>query len=132
MGLADEDGYPHAGRRQLSRQPARPEHRHAASSRRLSRTPIACLRPGLFVRVRLPIGQPYQALLVSEEALGTDQGQKFVYVVDKENKAQYRRVQVGKLQNGRRVVTQGPDAGRTGRGQRIAARAAGCASCSPR
>ena len=40
------------------------------------------LSPGMFVRVRLPIGESYRALLVSEEALGTDQGQKFVYVVD--------------------------------------------------
>ena len=65
------------------------------------------LRPGLFVRVRLPIGEPYRALLVAEEALGTDQGQKFVYVIDQDNKAQYRRMEVGKLQDGRRVVLKG-------------------------
>ncbi len=57
--------------------------------------------------MRLPIGDPYQAILIDEQALGTDQGQKFVYVVDKDSKAQYRRVQVGKLQNGRRVVFKG-------------------------
>ena len=57
--------------------------------------------------MRLPIGDPYQAMLIDEQALGTDQGQKFVYVVDKDNKAQYRRVEVGKLQDGRRVVLKG-------------------------
>jgi RND family efflux transporter MFP subunit len=35
--------------------------------------------PGLFVRVRLPIGKPHPALLISEQALGTDQDQKFVF-----------------------------------------------------
>ncbi len=53
------------------------------------------LRPGLFARVRLPVGQAYQALLVPDEALMSDQGRKFVYVVDNENKAVYRRVTPG-------------------------------------
>lgn len=62
------------------------------------------LSPGMFVRVRLPIGAPYHALTVPEQALGTDQGRKFVYVVDAEDKVVYRPVQVGPLNNGRRVV----------------------------
>ena len=37
--------------------------------------------PGLFVRVRLPIGEPHPALMVREQALVTDQGRKTVYVV---------------------------------------------------
>lgn len=65
------------------------------------------LTPGLFVRVRLPIGSPYDALLVSEQALGTDQGQKFLYVVDDANQVAYRRVKVGRLHEGLRVVTDG-------------------------
>ena len=40
----------------------------------------------MFVRVRLPIGNPHKALLVAEQALGTDQGQKFVYVVNGKDK----------------------------------------------
>lgn len=63
------------------------------------------LSPGMFTRVRLPIGQPYQALLVTDEAIGSDQGLKFVYVIDKDNKAQYRRVTTGPLQeDGLRVI----------------------------
>src|SRR5262249_55523509 len=54
---------------------------------------------------------PYRALMVSEEALGTDQGQKFLYVIDKDNKAQYRRVEIGRLQQGRRVVLKGLEEG---------------------
>jgi len=66
------------------------------------------LSPGMFVRVRLPVGQPHQALLVIDRAIGSDQGLKFVYVVDAERKIQYRRIVTGALQeDGLRVVTQG-------------------------
>jgi membrane fusion protein, multidrug efflux system len=63
------------------------------------------LAPGMFVRIHLPIGQPHDALLVIERAIGSDQGLKFVYVLDGNNKVQYRRVTVGSLQeDGLRVV----------------------------
>jgi multidrug efflux pump subunit AcrA (membrane-fusion protein) len=39
------------------------------------------LSPGMFARIRLPVGRPKKALLVSDRALGTDQGRKFLYVV---------------------------------------------------
>ncbi len=112
MALADEEGFPHTGyidfadnvvsaatgtvtARGVFANPAMP------SGRRL-------LRPGMFVRVRLPIGKPRQALLVSEKALGTDQGQKYVYVVDSQNLVQYRPVKVGAQQpDGLRVIEEG-------------------------
>ncbi len=63
------------------------------------------LMPGMFVRIHLPIGQPHAALLVADRAVGSDQGLKFVYVVDKDHKVQYRRVTTGALQeDGLRVV----------------------------
>ena len=40
------------------------------------------LSPGMFVRIRLPIGQPHPALLVIDRAVGSDQGLKYVYVLD--------------------------------------------------
>ena len=62
----------------------------------------------MFVKIRLPIGEPHPALLVLERAIGSDQGLKFVYVVDGENKAQYRRVTIGAPQDGGlRVIEQG-------------------------
>src|SRR5207302_5345004 len=67
--------------------------------------PDLALSPGLFVRMRAAIGEPYRATLVSEQALGTDQGQKFLYVVNNQNKVEYRRVQVGRLHDGLRVVS---------------------------
>jgi multidrug efflux system membrane fusion protein len=63
------------------------------------------LSPGMFVRIRLPIGQPHVALLVVDRALSTDQGQKYAFVVDGENKVQYRKVIIGSLQDdGLRVI----------------------------
>jgi RND family efflux transporter MFP subunit len=65
------------------------------------------LTPGLFVRVRVPAGDPYDAVLVPERAIGTEQGRKFVFVVDDSNLAQQRTVKLGKLIDGLRVVTDG-------------------------
>jgi multidrug efflux pump subunit AcrA (membrane-fusion protein) len=106
MGLADDEGHPLAGVVNFLDNKLDPGT-GTLQVRGVFRNPDRMLRPGLFVRVRLPVGDAYRALLVSEEALGTDQGQKFVYVVDQSNKAEYRRVEVGKLQDGRRVVLKG-------------------------
>ena len=66
------------------------------------------LMPGMFVRIRLPIGQPHPALLVIDRAIGSDQGLKYVYVVDAQSKVQYRRVTTGSLESdGLRVITKG-------------------------
>ena len=69
--------------------------------------PDRMLSAGLFVRVRLPIGQAHRALLVPEQALGTDQGQKFLYVVTANDEIEYRPVQVGKVHDRLRVISQG-------------------------
>lgn len=70
------------------------------------------LSPGMFVRVRLPIGKPHPALLVVDRAISSDQGLKFVYVVTEANKIEYRRITTGALQSdGLRVVSTGLKAG---------------------
>jgi multidrug efflux system membrane fusion protein len=78
------------------------------------------LSPGMFVRVRLPIGKPHQALLVIDRAIQSDQGLKYVFVIGADGKAEYRRVTTGALQpDGLRVVDPykvnppGPDGKRT-------------------
>ncbi len=68
--------------------------------------PEYTLTPNLFVRVRLPLGSPKPRLLVPEEAIGTDQGLKFVFVVNAEDKVEYRQVVVGR-QEGTLVVVSG-------------------------
>jgi RND family efflux transporter MFP subunit len=69
------------------------------------------LRPGLFVRIRVPLGEPHKALLVSDRALGTNQGQKFLYVLDGNNRVEYRPVTVGDLHDGLREVVDGLKSG---------------------
>ena len=122
LGLADEQGFPLKGRINFA------DNRVDAGTgtwrlRAVVKNPDGALVPGLFVRVHLPIGNPFSALLVCEQALGTDQGQKFVYVVEKKEKADkdgtkavvdevaYRRVKVGRLHGGMRVIEEGLKAG---------------------
>jgi len=57
------------------------------------------LIPGLFVRLSVPVGAPYEAQLVSEKALLSEQGQRYVYVV-KDGKAERRFVDIGALKEG--------------------------------
>ena len=62
--------------------------------RALIEKPDPALLANQFVRVRVPIGAAYETLFVPERALGSDQGQKFLYLVDKDNKAVYKQVKV--------------------------------------
>jgi multidrug efflux system membrane fusion protein len=71
----------------------------------LSRGGIRLMTPGMFVRIHLPIGKPHPALLVIDRAIASDQGRKYVYVLDSANKAQYKQITTGALQeDGLRVV----------------------------
>ena len=72
--------------------------------------PPPMLTPGLFVRVRLSMSPPHRALLLTEQAIGTDQGQKFVFVVDRENKVGYRRVTLGQTFDGLQAIEDGLEA----------------------
>jgi RND family efflux transporter MFP subunit len=106
LGLADQEDFPRRGVTNFA------DNRVDSDTgtwrlRGLFDNPDHALAPGLFVRIRLPIGNPYRATLVSEEALGTDQGQKFVYVVNAKDTVEYRRVKVGRLHDGLRVITDG-------------------------
>ncbi len=64
----------------------------------------AFIDAGLFGRVRVPIGVPHEALLVVDRAVGTNQGQKYVLVVNDKNEVEYRAVDVGQLHDGLREV----------------------------
>ncbi|HEY1192116.1 MAG TPA: efflux RND transporter periplasmic adaptor subunit, partial [Gemmata sp.] len=74
---------------------------------RLSYAPWYLLSPGQFVRVRLPIGQPREAVLIPEKAIGTDQGQKFVYVVNEKKEVERRNVRVGQQYGQLRAIENG-------------------------
>lgn len=65
------------------------------------------LSPGMFVRVRFPVGREHPATLIPEEAVGADQGQRFVFVLNDQDEAQYRRVTLGAQEGRLRVVEDG-------------------------
>ena len=69
------------------------------------------LVPGMFVSVRLAAGADRRVLLVPDRAIGFDQSKKFVYVVDADNKVNYRPVDLGKSVGDLRVVEGGLKAG---------------------
>jgi len=65
-------------------------------------------RPGFFARVRVAAGEKYSAVLVAERAIGTQQGQKYVLVVDEKEAVAFRPVTLGAPQpDGLRVVKSG-------------------------
>jgi len=63
--------------------------------------------PGMFARIRVPGSPPYDAFLVPDAAIGTEQVRKFVYVVDAENTVRQKYLVLGSLQGPLRVVKSG-------------------------
>jgi RND family efflux transporter MFP subunit len=97
LGLADEEGFPHAGKINFVDNKLDVATGTLRLRGEFPNPQPHILAPGLFVRVRIQVGTPHQAILIAERALGTDQGQKFLYVVDDKDVAQYRTVKVGFL-----------------------------------
>lgn len=106
MQLADENGYPRRGYVESS-----DNRLNAATGSLLLRLVFAnaddALVPGLFARVRIPVGAPQPALLISERAIGTDQSQKFVLALAENNTVAYRTVKLGPAFESKRVVRDG-------------------------
>ncbi len=73
--------------------------------------PDELIIPGLFVRARIPVGQPKPTLLISDRAIGTDQSQKFVLTLTSSNTVAYRPVKIGPAVDGKRVIREGLAAG---------------------
>jgi RND family efflux transporter MFP subunit len=106
LGLADEQGFPHQGTinfvdNQVNVKTGTLRIRGVFDNK------DEALSPGFFVRVRVPIGLPHKAILVSDRAIDTDQGQKIVYVVNDKNEVVYRPVKLGAMHDGLRVVEEG-------------------------
>lgn len=106
MGLADEAGYPHAGRLDFV-----DNQLHSGSGTMRLRAVFdnadGLYTPGLYARVQLQSGQARPRVLVDDRAIGTDLGNQFVYVVDQAHKVQYRKVDTGALFHGLRVIDSG-------------------------
>jgi membrane fusion protein, multidrug efflux system len=112
MGLQGEEGFPHEGTINFLDNQVDPTTGsilvRGVFPNPKPETGVRLFSPGMFVRIRLPIGSPHKALLVIDRALGSDQGLKYVDVVDEKSEVQYRRVTTGALQeDGLRVISTG-------------------------
>lgn len=111
VALADEEGFPHAGRIEFVDNQIDP----ASGTIRLRATVdnrSGRFTPGLFARVKLgDSARPRKAVLVADRAIGTDQNRRYVLVLGEGNQAQYREVRIGRLVDGLRVIESGLKAG---------------------
>jgi multidrug efflux system membrane fusion protein len=106
MGLSADAGYPYTGRLDFIDNQVDPRT-GTIRARALFDNADHRMTPGLFARVRLLGDQPFDALMVDEKALLTDQDRKFVYVIDGDGKAQRRDVKLGRAVEGLRIVKEG-------------------------
>lgn len=124
IGLSDEDGFPHRGTINFSDNKVDPSTgtlrvRGIIDNPKTPNTTSRVLSPGLFTRVRLPIGSAHKETLIPEDAIATDQGRKYLYVVKDEKKKGAksesemehvvidRTVKVGRTIGGLRVIEDG-------------------------
>jgi RND family efflux transporter MFP subunit len=106
LGLANEEGHPHQGTINFVDNQVNPKT-GTIRVRGVFPNKQEHLVPGFFARVRVPVGRRHRALLVSDRALDTDQGQKVLYVVNDKNEVVSRPVRLGVLHDGLREITDG-------------------------
>ena len=112
LQLADEKEYPHRGWFESL------DNRVQASTgsivlRSIIPNPSGRLMPGMFARIRIPLSAEQATIVIPEMAIKTDQGQKFVYVVDEKSCAQYRPVVLGPSLGMNRIIRSGLKEGDT-------------------
>lgn len=106
VGLLNEEGFPREGKVDFS------DNEVSAGTGTLKMRAVVSnddrrLRVGMFARVRLMLDRPRPTLLVPERAVGVDQGQRFTYVVNGENKVEYRKVSIGQVFDGKLAILDG-------------------------
>jgi RND family efflux transporter MFP subunit len=106
LSLANEDGFPHQGTINFVDNQVNPKT-GTMRLRGVFPNKDQVMAPGFFGRARVRIGRPHPALLVTERALDTDQGQKILYLVNDKNEVVARPVQLGALHDGLREITDG-------------------------
>lgn len=115
LKLADEDGYPHYGHmdfvdNQLDRQTG------TIFGRGIFPNEDEVLTPGLFATIRIPGSPPYDAVLVPDSALATDQTTQFVYVIkeaDGKKTVERQVIEAGPKSLGLRIIRKGLDGSET-------------------
>lgn len=110
LGISDEEGFPHKG--VVDSMGNRIDTATGSIPVRvLVANPDRRFVPGMFVRLRIPLGKATPTVLVSERAIGTDQSQKFVLIVGPDNVVAYRPVKLGPQVGNQRVIVDGLAAG---------------------
>lgn len=110
VALQTETGYPHKGTLDYAA-PTIDASTGTLAGRAILDNPKHVLLPGLFVRVRIPLGPPKEELLVPDTALGTDQGGRYLLLVNKDDVVEQRRVGLGPLDGTLQVIDKGLSAG---------------------
>jgi RND family efflux transporter MFP subunit len=111
MGLANDEGWPHKGVFDFVDNKLNPGTgtivARATFPNPKPERGGRVLQPGYFARIRVPSGPMHEVIAIDEKAVGADQAQKIVLVVDDKNVVQPRPVEVGPVVNGMRVVRAG-------------------------
>jgi RND family efflux transporter MFP subunit len=106
LALTDETGFPHQGYIDFVENRLDP-NTSTMTGRAVIANPNLTLVPGLFARLRLQGSGKYNALLLPDEAVGSDQSQRFVLLVNDQDTVEYRKVEPGPLIDGLRVIRDG-------------------------
>nr|WP_245549532.1 MULTISPECIES: efflux RND transporter periplasmic adaptor subunit [Methylomicrobium] len=94
LALADENDFPHRGVLDYIA-PREDTATGTITLRGVFPNDDDFLRPGFFARLRVRLGEPYPALLIPDQAIGTDQANRFVWAVKPNNEVEYRTVELG-------------------------------------
>jgi RND family efflux transporter MFP subunit len=106
VGLADEEGFPHAGTVDFVDNQLNPQT-GTIRARAVLPNKDGQFTPGMFARVQLLGSGEYTAILIEDRAVNTDQNQKYVLLLGANNQIEYRKVKLGRVINGLRVVHEG-------------------------
>jgi RND family efflux transporter MFP subunit len=106
LGLVNEEGFGHRGRLDFFDNQVNPQT-GTIRLRAIFDNQDRSLVPGMFARVRVPSGPPAKTLLVPEVAIGSDQGYKYVYVVNQQTNVETRSITTGRANGDMRAVLKG-------------------------
>jgi RND family efflux transporter MFP subunit len=107
VALVDEtDGFPHQGHMDFVDNRMDPET-GTMRGRAILPNPDLMLTPGLFARLRLPGSSRYEAVLIPDMAIGSDQSEKFVFVIESDSSIRRQVVEIGPIAQGLRIVRKG-------------------------
>ncbi|MGA9332745.1 MAG: efflux RND transporter periplasmic adaptor subunit [Rudaea sp.] len=106
VGLANETDFPHEGAVDFVDNQVDPDT-GTIRLRAVLPNPDHLLTPGLFARVQLQGNAEFDALLIDDKAVLTDQDRKYVYALGPNNTAQRRDITLGGIVDGLRVVKSG-------------------------